>query len=56
MKRLLTLVILLVAMSSTVNTIGPQHSGSWYWAAQSGHGFSIEVGKLLDGSPFVVVY
>jgi len=36
--------------------IGPAHSGSWYNANQSGHGFSMEFGQLLDGSPFAVVY
>lgn len=56
MKRILTLVILLLALSNPLHAIGPQHSGSWYWSAQSGHGFSIEVGKLPDGTPFVAVY
>ncbi len=36
--------------------IGPAHSGSWYNASQSGHGFSIEFGQLLDGSPFGAAY
>jgi len=36
--------------------IGPAHSGSWYNADQSGHGFSIEFGQLLDGSPFGAAY
>lgn len=36
--------------------IGPAHSGSWYNADQSGHGFSIEFGQLEDGSPLAVVY
>ena len=36
--------------------IGPTHSGSWYASGQSGHGFSIEIGKKADGSPLAVVY
>ncbi len=36
--------------------IGPEHSGSWYWDEQSGHGFSIEIGELPDGSPLGVAY
>ena len=35
--------------------IGPGHSGSYYNAEQSGHGFSIEFG-VLDGMPLAVVY
>jgi hypothetical protein len=35
--------------------IGPAHSGSFYNASQSGHGFSIEFG-YAEGSPFGVVY
>ncbi len=36
--------------------IGPAHSGSWYNAGQSGHGFSMEFGELADGSPLAVIY
>mgnify|MGYP001816842319 CR=1 FL=1 len=36
--------------------IGPEHSGSWYWDEQSGHGFSIEIGESHDGSPLGVIY
>ena len=36
--------------------IGPAHSGSWYNADQSGHGFSMEFGYAFDGSPQAVVY
>ncbi len=36
--------------------IGPAHSGSWYNAEQSGHGFSIEFGQLEDGTRLGVVY
>jgi hypothetical protein len=36
--------------------IGGQHSGSWYNREQSGHGFSIEIGKKPDGSPLAAVY
>lgn len=36
--------------------IGPAHSGSWYNASQSGHGFSVEFGELGDGSPLAVIY
>jgi beta-glucanase (GH16 family) len=34
----------------------PAHSGSWYNAEQSGHGFSVEFGRTLDGTPTGVVY
>jgi hypothetical protein len=36
--------------------IGPAHSGSYFNAGQSGHGFSIEFGYLAPGVPFAVVY
>ena len=36
--------------------VGPAHSGSWYNANQSGHGFSMEFGQLADGSLFAAVY
>lgn len=36
--------------------IGPAHSGSWYASEQSGHGFSIGLGRKVDGTPLVVVY
>lgn len=36
--------------------IGSAHSGSWYNAGQSGHGFSMEFGRLEDGSPLAVIY
>jgi hypothetical protein len=36
--------------------IGAGHSGSWYARAQSGHGFSIEVGRNAAGLPRAVVY
>ena len=36
--------------------IGPAHSGSFFNAGQSGHGFSIEFGELSPGVPFAVVY
>ena len=36
--------------------IGPAHSGSWYNPDQSGHGFSIEFGYFVDGTPYSVVY
>ena len=36
--------------------IGPAHSGSFFNAGQSGHGFSIEFGYLAPGMPFAVVY
>lgn len=35
--------------------IGPAHSGSWYNASQSGHGFSMEFG-LAAGEPTAVIY
>lgn len=36
--------------------IGPAHSGSWYNAAQSGHGFSLEFGETRGGAPLAVAY
>ena len=36
--------------------LGPAHSGSFFNVDQSGHGFSIEIGELSPGVPFVVVY
>ncbi|MGA9572851.1 MAG: hypothetical protein WBS20_02770 [Lysobacterales bacterium] len=36
--------------------IGPAHSGSYYNAGQSGHGFSIEFGQTPGGPPLAVVY
>ncbi len=36
--------------------IGPAHSGSWYNAAQDGHGFSMEFGELPNGDPLAIVY
>ena len=36
--------------------IGPDYSGSWYNADQSGHGFSMEFSQSEDGSPLAVVY
>jgi hypothetical protein len=36
--------------------IGPAHSGSFYNSDQSGHGFSIEFGEPVEGSPLGVVY
>lgn len=35
--------------------IGPAHSGSWYNADQSGHGFSAEFGMSGD-NPYAVIY
>lgn len=37
-------------------SIGPEHTGSWYYPEQSGHGFSIEYGDDGNGTPLVVVY
>jgi hypothetical protein len=51
---LITLLCLFPFLSAVA--IGPEHSGSWYWDEQSGHGFSIEIGKSPDGSPLGVVY
>jgi hypothetical protein len=50
----ITLLCLLPVLSAVA--IGPEHSGSWYWDEQSGHGFSIEIGELPDGSPLGVAY
>ena len=36
--------------------IGPAHSGSWYQPLQDGHGFSLEFGEQLDGTPLAVAY
>lgn len=43
-------------LSNDPPPIGPAHSGSWYWPEQDGHGFSLEFGELLDGSPLAVAY
>lgn len=51
---LIGLLYLFPALSAMA--IGPEHSGSWYWDEQSGHGFSIEIGELYDGTPFGVAY
>ena len=51
---LITLLCLFPVLSAVA--IGPEHSGSWYWDEQSGHGFSIEIGELPDGSPHGVAY
>jgi hypothetical protein len=51
---LITLLCLFPVLSAVA--IGPEHSGSWYWDEQSGHGFSIEIGELPDGSPLGVAY
>jgi len=53
-STLITLLCLLPVLSAVA--IGPEHSGSWYFDEQSGHGFSIEIGELPDGSPFGVAY
>ena len=50
----ITLLCLFPVISAVA--IGPEHSGSWYWDDQSGHGFSIEIGELPDGSPLGVAY
>jgi len=36
--------------------LGPAHSGSFFNAGQSGHGFSIEFGELAPGVPLGIVY
>ena len=36
--------------------IGPAHSGSWYNPSQNGHGFSLEFGQTVNGTPQAVVY
>lgn len=51
---LITLLCLFPVLSAVA--IGPEHSGSWYWDEQSGHGFSIEIGELPDGAPLGVAY
>ena len=42
--------------AGTVPNVYPGHSGSWYNADQSGHGFSVEIGSLADDSPYAVIY
>jgi len=44
------------ALNDTPPAIGPAHSGSWYPPDQSGHGFSLEFGRQLDGTPLAVAY
>jgi hypothetical protein len=56
MKRVILISLLYLAPLMSAMAIGPGHSGSWYWPDQDGHGFSIEIGEQLDGSPFGVVY
>jgi len=51
---LITLLCLLPVLSAVA--IGPEHSGSWWWQEQNGHGFSIEIGELPDGTPFGAAY
>jgi hypothetical protein len=41
---------------SSLYAVGPGHSGSWYWAEQDGHGFSVEIGVQANGSSLGVVY
>ena len=53
-STLIALICLFPTLSAVA--IGPEHSGSWYWDEQSGHGFSIEIGELPDGSPLGVAY
>jgi len=53
-STLITVLCLFQALSAMA--IGPEHSGSWYWEEQSGHGFSIEIGESPDGSPLGVAY
>jgi hypothetical protein len=36
--------------------VGLEYSGSWYNADQDGHGFSMEFGEAVDGSPLAVIY
>lgn len=36
--------------------IGPAHSGSWYNADQSGHGFALLFGQTPSGAPLAVAY
>jgi beta-glucanase (GH16 family) len=43
-------------LSNEPPAIGPAHSGSWYPPEQSGHGFSLEFGEQLDGTPLAVAY
>ena len=42
--------------SSVYTGPGPEYSGSWYNADQSGHGFSIAIGERADGTPLAVVH
>ena len=43
-------------LSNEPPAIAPAHSGTWFWPAQSGHGFSMECGEAADGSPQAVIY
>ena len=43
-------------LSNEPPAIAPAHSGTWFWPAQSGHGFSMEFGEAADGSPQAVIY
>jgi len=52
-------VLVLIAaflLQSNAFALSPEHSGSWYYPEQSGHGLSFEVGELGDGTPYVLAY
>jgi hypothetical protein len=55
MKRLSFIAIATVLIAFNVNAMGPEHTGSWWYSEQSGHGFSIEVGEE-NGAPVAVIY
>ena len=56
MKQLALAVLSTILIISNAYSMGPEHTGSWFYDAQSGHGFSIEYGDAGNGTPLVVVY
>src|SRR5210317_2168982 len=56
MKRILLALIFMLLLQSNAFALSPEHSGSWYYPMQDGHGFSFEVGELGDGSQFVLAF
>jgi len=54
-SRLIVIALLCLAPFLSALAIGPGYSGTWYNPAQDGHGFSIEISELSDGTPVGIV-
>lgn len=50
------LAITVFLFAQNLYAMDSEHTGSWYYSEQSGHGFSIEVGETGDGTPLALVY